>query len=132
MYKVIILAHGSQNNDDRDLSLIIKKLSELLNKEAYQITLAYLKHGNPSINQVINHFLDKNTKQVIVHPFFLSSGTHVTRDIPKIIEKIKEKYPHIEVICTEPLGKNKNLAYIIKELINEAIVKQTKRNYLNL
>lgn len=125
MYKILIIAHGTQKAETDDLEFIVKELANLLNKKVYDVQYAYLKYGNPSVDEVISSLKEENIKKIIIHPFFLSSGIHVAFDIPKIIERIQKEYPNIEVFCTKPLGKSKELVYIIKNLIEE--VHQTKK-----
>lgn len=119
MEKIIIIAHGSPKKEVNNLDFIVKELAIVLGRKVEDIKYAYLKYGSPSVDEAITKCVEEGAKRIIVHPFFLSSGSHVSFDIPKIIENIKKLYPQLEVLCTKPLGKSKKLVYIIKDLIEE-------------
>jgi precorrin-8X/cobalt-precorrin-8 methylmutase len=59
-------------------------------------------------------------KKVMIHPYFLSSGMHVTADIPEIIKEAESKFPDVEFIYTEPLGIHSKMAELVLERINAA------------
>jgi len=119
MEKIIIIAHGSPKKEVNNLDSMVEELAIVLGKKVEDIKYAYLKYGSPSVDEAITECVKEGAKRIIIHPFFLSSGSHVSFDIPKIIENIKKLYPQLEVLCTKPLGKSKKLVYVIKDLIEE-------------
>jgi precorrin-8X/cobalt-precorrin-8 methylmutase len=64
--------------------------------------------------------VEGGAKKVILHPFFLSAGLHVTKDIPGLIEEARRLYPDVTFIYTEPLGIHEKLAHIVLERISAA------------
>jgi precorrin-8X/cobalt-precorrin-8 methylmutase len=64
--------------------------------------------------------VEKGAKKIILHPFFLSSGMHVTKDIPEMIREAGTLYPDVRFIYTEPLGTHEKLAHIVMERISAA------------
>ncbi|MFO7751055.1 MAG: CbiX/SirB N-terminal domain-containing protein, partial [Desulfobacteraceae bacterium] len=48
------------------------------------------------------------------------SGSHVTKDIPEILSKIKARHPRIKITATRHLG----VAEGVKELILEEVANQ--------
>lgn len=55
-----------------------------------------------------------NAKQIIVHPFFWSSGKHLKTDIPAIMHELEKEYPGVEWLLQPAAGQN--------ELVQEALV----------
>jgi precorrin-8X/cobalt-precorrin-8 methylmutase len=84
------------------------------------VKVAYLQFAEPGIPETIKHCVEQGAKKVILHPFFLSSGMHVTKDIPGMIEEARQLYPGTEFIYTEPLGIHEKLAHIVMERISAA------------
>jgi precorrin-8X/cobalt-precorrin-8 methylmutase len=68
----------------------------------------------------IRERVEHGIKKIILHPFFLSPGMHVTKDIPELIEEARGLYPGVEFIYTEPLGIHEKLANIVMERISAA------------
>jgi sirohydrochlorin ferrochelatase len=74
----------------------------------------------PDLKKVIEEAASGGAGKIIVHPFLLSSGYHVTKNIPETIEMARKEFPDIEFVYTEPLGAHKKLAEVILERIKSA------------
>lgn len=119
MEKIVIVAHGTY--EDNSLENFAKKVATKLKKQENDVKYAYIQFGKPSLSDAIEACLNENATRIIIHPLFIfSSGRHVTKDIPSVVENFKKKYPHISIICTEPLGLDENLIEIIKGKIESA------------
>ncbi|NOZ70245.1 MAG: hypothetical protein GXP46_13625 [Deferribacteres bacterium] len=84
------------------------------------VKAAYLRFARPDLMEAITSCVREGAERVIVHPYFLSSGTHVTRDIPAIIRKAEAMYPDVEFICTAHLGVHDRIARVVLERIEAA------------
>jgi precorrin-8X/cobalt-precorrin-8 methylmutase len=122
MRKIIIAGHGSP----RDEANNIQQLSELLHRMIHPdcsdkcVIAAYLQFAQPDIMQAISECVKDGVKQIIIHPYFLSSGLHVTRDIPEVIKEAEKKYPDVKFIYTEPLGIHTKIAQAVLDRIYAA------------
>ena len=68
----------------------------------------------------IRDSVERGAKKVVLHPFFLSAGMHVTKDIPEMIEDARRLYPDVTFVYTEPLGIHEKMAHIVMERISAA------------
>lgn len=121
MEKIVIVLHGSPKKEANQWQFFLKTLALTLRVPEGDLRLAYLQFGSPSLEEVLERLLMNGAKRIIIHPFFLSAGVHVTKDIPSIISKIKERSPEVEIIYTNPLGFHEKLAEIVKERIEEKV-----------
>jgi len=121
--KLIVVLHGSPRNEANSWQGFLNMLSVVLKRPRSAFSLAYLEFAEPSIGKAIEEAISDGTKRLIIHPLFLSPGHHVTKDIPKIIEDMKRKYPQVEILYTRPLGIHEKLAEISKERIEEVGIK---------
>ena len=119
MERIIIVLHGSSKNDRNNLENFIKELAKKLKRKTEDIKYAYLQFGTPTLEDIVLQCIRENVKRMIIHPLFLSYGTHVSSNIPEIIEKFRKNYPDIDIVYTKPIGLHKKLADIVKERINE-------------
>jgi precorrin-8X/cobalt-precorrin-8 methylmutase len=117
--KIVIVAHGSPKKSANNLEDFAKAFAVSLKMNPQDIKPAYLQFSSPSLESALLECIQENAKEIIVHPFFLSSGTHVTSDIPEILEKFRKNYPQVEIIYTKPLGLHEKLFEILKERIEE-------------
>lgn len=119
MEKIVLIVHGSPNREADNMEIIRTNLSYSLGIDKKDVIIAYLKFNSPSAEEAIKDCINQGSDTIIIHPFFLSFGNHVTVDIPRIIEKLSKLYPHVKFICTKPIGLHERLADLIKDLVIE-------------
>lgn len=122
MEKIIIAGHGSPKKDANNIEQIAGLLHSMIHPECSGdcVRVAYLQFAKPDIMEAIASCVDDGATKVIIHPYFLSSGMHVSGDIPEIIREAHEKYPDVEFIFTEPLGVHNKMAQVVLERIHAA------------
>ncbi len=119
---ILLLGHGSPKKDANNLERVGAMLHNMLHAGCAEdcVKVAYLQFAEPGIMDTIREVVNKGAKKVILHPFFLSSGMHVTKDIPGMIEEARRLYRDVKFIYTEPLGIHEKLAHIVMERISAA------------
>lgn len=120
---IIVVGHGSSEEGADNTAHIAEQLHEMLHKDCSTdcIRVAYLQFMEPDLKKVIGEAAAGGAEKIIVHPFLLSSGYHVTKNIPATIEKARQEFPGIEFVYTEPLGSHEKLAEVVLERIRSAI-----------
>ncbi|HEX8948772.1 MAG TPA: precorrin-8X methylmutase [Dissulfurispiraceae bacterium] len=119
MESIILIGHGSPKKDANNLGLIGNMLHGMLHPGCRNncVRISYLQFAEPGIMETIGECATGGSKRIIIHPFFLSAGMHVTKDIPGMINEARALYPGVEFIYTEPLGMHEKLAHIVAERI---------------
>jgi len=119
---ILLLGHGSPKKDANNLEQVGTMLHGMLHAGCKEgcVKVAYLQFAQPGIPDTIKQCIGLGARKVILHPFFLSSGMHVTKDIPEMIQEARQLYPGVEFIYTEPLGIHEKLAHIVMERISAA------------
>jgi len=85
---LIIVAHGSRKpSSNEEVKAIGEKLKGLKEKEFTFVSTSFLEFATPSLEESILKNIDKGMSEIVILPYFLSSGNHVTRDIPEIVER---------------------------------------------
>ena len=122
MENIILVGHGSRKKEANNIELTGKLLHNMIHPGCTGncVKVAYLQFVHPDISETIQTCVSEGAQRIIVHPFFLSSGMHVTQDIPEIIEEARRTYPDREFILTEPLGVHEKLAQIVMDRIDAA------------
>ncbi len=117
--RILLLGHGSPKNGANNLDQVGKMLHGMMHPGCIEdcVKVAYLQFAEPDIPAAIKESVAKGAKRIILHPFFLSAGMHVTKDIPGMIEEAQGLYPNVKFIYTEPLGIHEKLAQIVMERI---------------
>jgi precorrin-8X/cobalt-precorrin-8 methylmutase len=119
---ILLLGHGSPKKDANNLERVGKMLHGMMHAGCTEdcVKIAYLQFAEPGIMDAIKGCVEQGAKKVILHPFFLSAGQHVTKDIPGMIAVARDLYPDVKFIYTEPLGVHEKLAHIVLERISAA------------
>jgi precorrin-8X/cobalt-precorrin-8 methylmutase len=119
---ILLLGHGSPKQDANKLDQVAAILHRLMHPGCTEkcVKVAYLQFAEPGIRETIEESVRQGAKKVILHPFFLSAGLHVTKDIPEMIEEARANHPRVKFIYTEPLGIHEKLAHIALERISAA------------
>lgn len=122
MEKIILVGHGSPKKDANNMDVVGRMLHEALHPGCSDecVFTAYLQFQSPTLEDALDASLKNGTKKVVIHPYFLSAGMHVTKDIPEVIEGYKKSSPDVEFVYTEPLGVSQRLVALVMERMNEA------------
>ena len=122
MEKIILIGHGSPRKEANNIEVIGNLLHNTLHPGCTKqcVRVSYLQFGEPDIPETIRICAESGSKRIILHPFFLSPGMHVTKDIPEMIDQARKEYPEVEFIYTDPLGLHEDLVKIVIDRIRSA------------
>ncbi len=117
--RIIIIGHGSPRKEANTIDSITALLHAELHPGCKDdcVKGAYLQFSEPDIGATIEKSVAEGAKRIIMHPFFLNAGLHVTKDIPDLIAEARQRHPGVEFIFTEPLGLHEKLIEVVKERI---------------
>ena len=105
MKSLLIIAHGCRieaaNDEVHHLAQRIEQSSEPM---FGRVAAAFLEITGPKVDAAITNLINEGATEIAVFPYFLVAGTHVARDIPRIIEEIREAYPDIRFEIFPHLG----------------------------
>ncbi len=120
MERIILIGHGSPKKDANNVEIMAGLLHNALHPGCPDrcVRAAYMQFAQPDITAVIDACVAEGADRIIVHPFFLYAGVHVTKDIPTAIDEARKKYTAVEFVYTEPLGVHENLVRIVLDRIN--------------
>lgn len=119
-WHVVLLGHGSRlESANRGLKLVAKEMER---RGLYSgIEPAFLQHAGPSLQEVFQNLAESGAKRIVIMPLFLFEGVHITSDIPEEIEKVRLKYPHLQVVQSRFIGPDPLLADICLQRIKEVL-----------
>jgi precorrin-8X/cobalt-precorrin-8 methylmutase len=119
---IIILAHGSRGERGAvEVSHVLQRLVEglkVLLPSDLEIIGASLQFNHPNMEEAVELLINLRVKSIIIAPYFLFPGTHLTEDIPHLIQSLKTRYPGRQFIATENLGLHE---YFVEPLSRKII-----------
>jgi len=112
---VIILGHGSRNAGADEA--IRKAVDGVKRTGSFAVVEhAFLQYVPPTPHEALERCAGKNVDRIVIVPFFLQAGAHVTKDIPELIEQSRKEHPKIEIIVTDYVGIHSLMAKVVEEL----------------
>jgi sirohydrochlorin ferrochelatase len=100
----IVFAHGSSiesaNEAVRTVAADMARRGGLEVVEA-----AFLEGGKPSLSGALAAMADR-VSHVVVVPYFLTLGLHLQRDLPRLIDEVKQAHPGLRIDVAAPLDQH--------------------------
>lgn len=121
MTHLLVVAHGSRREDS---NLEIRELIEQLRLATDRfsaIDCAFLEIAEPTIAQGLRQQIAQGARQIVVMPYFLSAGRHVSIDIPEQVQRIRDVNPQIDIHIANHLGAAEKIREILIDLASLAI-----------
>jgi sirohydrochlorin ferrochelatase len=121
MKALLLVAHGSRraasNDEIRALTARIRETDAQFD----HVDCAFLELAEPSIPEGIRAAIHTGARQLVVLPYFLSAGRHVSKDIPDEVNSVRPEYPHVEISLAPYLGASAEIARLLVMQASEAI-----------
>ena len=100
----IVFAHVSSiesaNEAVRTVAADMKRRGNLDIVEA-----AFLEGGQPSLAGALASMADR-VSHVVVVPYFLTLGLHLKRDLPRLVDEVKQTHPNVRIDVAPPLDQH--------------------------
>ncbi|MGH9327206.1 MAG: sirohydrochlorin chelatase [Terriglobia bacterium] len=99
---ILLFAHGSRveeaNESVHELARQVQNAGDL----GY-VRAAFLELAQPDLSAAISEAVEAGVEHLIVVPYFLTSGTHIQRDLPGLIERERQKHVGLPIEVSESL-----------------------------
>jgi sirohydrochlorin ferrochelatase len=104
----VVFAHGSSVESANDaVRAIAAEAARRGGWELYQA--AFLGGGRPELAEAVDKLAAGGSAEIVVIPYFLTSGLHLERDLPALIVKIRLAHPALTIRLTGPLDGHPGL-----------------------
>ena len=118
---LIIVAHGSRkSSSNEEVKALGEKVKFLQDKRYALVMTAFLEFATPSLEESILSCIDKGASEVVILPYFLASGNHVTRDIPEVLQKIQASHPQVKITLKEHLGSSSGMVRLLSDMASSS------------
>jgi sirohydrochlorin ferrochelatase len=122
---LILIAHGSRNPRSNDeVFSICDRLSS--NTSVTSVTPAFLELAEPSLLDTVRQVVESGATHILVLPYFLNSGRHVTQDVPALLEEARTDQPEVRIDLLTHIGGTQAFLAALEVLVSEQLAKATK------
>lgn len=114
---VLLIAHGSRRaaaNDDLPI------LAERVRARGFpRVQVAYLELAEPSIPEGLRLCAFGGATTILMLPYFLSAGRHVTDDLEQFRREFVAQTPGVNIVICPPLGLHPLMTEIVLARLQE-------------
>ncbi len=109
---LIVFAHGSRvegaNEAVRAVATEAAKRSGIARYRA-----AFLELAPPSLSEAARDLASEGVREILITPYFLTMGRHLTVDLPRLVRELRPVLPDIRIRTSPPLDGHPDLAGIL-------------------
>jgi sirohydrochlorin ferrochelatase len=120
----IVFAHGSRiesaNQAVRD---VVSKMAawQTAASGRHVVEAAFLELGAPDLSGATALLIARGVRRIVVIPYFLTLGTHLQRDLPRLVREASQTHGDIEMQITSPLDGHPALVQALLDRAGEAL-----------
>jgi sirohydrochlorin ferrochelatase len=115
---VMIIGHGSRDTGgDSAVKRIVEAIKTSSSSEI--VEYAFLQYVQPTPDEALDRCIRQGATKIVIVPFFMQPGVHVTRDIPAFLEKAKKQHPAMDIRVTDYVGAHPLMQRIVIDLVGK-------------
>jgi sirohydrochlorin cobaltochelatase len=101
---IVLFGHGSRNPDWAAPFEAIR--DEIERQQAgTEVELAFLELMAPTLPEAVGRLAARGVGQISVIPVFISTGSHVREDLPRLVAQALTTHPALDIRVAAPLGE---------------------------
>ena len=113
---LLLIAHGSRRQSANDeISQLGQRVSEQPGIEFDGVETAFLEMAEPDIYQGVARCIERGAEHIVVVPYFLAGGKHVSKDIPAEVECARAGSPQVSIEIANYVGASDAMVGLVLE-----------------
>jgi sirohydrochlorin ferrochelatase len=82
---------------------------------------SFLELGEPDLPEAVRRLVERGATRILVIPYFLTSGIHLKRDLPRIVAELQLIHKDVAIHVTGPMDGHPALVNVLLDRAKEAI-----------
>ena len=115
----IVFAHGSRVESANQA--VREVASQMAASGQHVVEPAFLELGAPDLTTATGLLIARGANRIVVIPYFLTLGTHMQRDLPRLALEASRAHGDIEIRVTSTLDGHPALLQALLDRANEAM-----------
>ncbi|MBK7898985.1 MAG: CbiX/SirB N-terminal domain-containing protein [Azonexus sp.] len=102
---LILFAHGAR---DPEWAVPIRRVQAAVRDLAPHLAVecAFLEFMTPALPECADALAALGVARVVVLPMFIAQGGHLKRDVPLLIEALRQRHPGVQFVLAPAIGEN--------------------------
>ncbi|HNC19112.1 MAG TPA: CbiX/SirB N-terminal domain-containing protein, partial [Accumulibacter sp.] len=80
-----------------------------------RVELAFFEFMSPTLADCVDGLIAEGSRRIVVLPLFIASGGHLKRDIPALLEHLRQRHPETEFELAAPVGEAETVIQAMAE-----------------
>jgi len=115
----IVFAHGSRIESANHA--VREVVSKMAASGDHAVEAAFLELGAPDLTAATALLIARGAQRIVIIPYFLTLGTHMQRDLPRLAQDASRAHGNIEMRITAPLDGHPALVEALLHRAAEAL-----------
>jgi sirohydrochlorin ferrochelatase len=116
----IVFAHGSRIESANQA--VREVAGQMAASGQHIVEAAFLELGDPDLAGATGRLIARGVSRIVVLPYFLTLGTHMQRDLPRLARDASRAHGDIEMQITSPLDGHPALVQALLDRASEALL----------
>jgi sirohydrochlorin cobaltochelatase len=100
---VILFGHGSRDPQWREpIEAVAARMAQA--HPDLDVRCAYLEFDQPDLPRAAAELIAAGARQVSIVPMFLGTGTHARKDLPALLQALRDAHGEVHFILQRPVG----------------------------
>ncbi len=116
---LLIVDHGSKR---AEANALLEEVATQIRRQADApaiVRVAHMELAPPTIADAFAECVHEGATRVVVHPFMLAPGRHVSEDIPRLVAEAATQHEHVEYAICDPLGVSPGIVQLVLDAFND-------------
>lgn len=102
---LILFAHGAR---DPEWALPIRRVQAAVRDQAPDLAVecAFLEFMTPTLSECADALVTRGVARALILPMFIAQGGHLKRDLPLLVEALRQRHPTVEFVLAPAIGEN--------------------------
>lgn len=116
----VVFAHGSAVESANAAVRVVA--AEFARAGGYTLVeTAFLELAQPDLPAAVARLVSAGATRIVVLPYFLTLGTHLQRDLPRIVDSIASRHAALRIETTAPLDGHPGLLTALLDRAGKAV-----------
>ncbi|MBL8449421.1 MAG: CbiX/SirB N-terminal domain-containing protein [Dechloromonas sp.] len=102
---LILFAHGAR---DPEWALPIRRVQAAVRDQAPDLAVecAFLEFMTPTLSECADALVTRGVARLAILPMFIAQGGHLKRDVPLLVDALRQRHPTVEFVLAPAIGEN--------------------------
>ena len=124
--RLILFAHGSRDPRWRQpFDQLLASARKRLGTDA--VELAYMEMCAPSLLDAAERASAAGVQKLVVLPLFMSAGSHVANDIPRLVDHAMTAYEGLSIQVLPPVGEHPDVIAGLLSIMEQSLAQPSQR-----